>query len=106
MDYTFYREIIPDYRYFGQDTPEEAIAGALRTSAGYHAELMLSVHKLGTGRFILNALRIRQALGTDPVAERLLRNLLNYAAVLTDNQDLAPLPENLDQLLKSISYSE
>ena len=33
MDYTFYREIIPDWRYWGQDLPEEAVAGAFRNSA-------------------------------------------------------------------------
>ena len=65
---------------------------------------MLSVYKLGEGRFILNALRIRQALGTDPVAERLLRNMLNYAAVLCNNKPLAPLPEDFDQYLKDIGY--
>ena len=29
---------------------------------------------------MLNTLNIRENLGNDPVAERLLRNLLNYAA--------------------------
>ena len=82
MDYTFYREIIPDWRYWGQDLPEEAVAGAFRNSAvgECHSELMLSVHRLGAGRFILNSLRVRQELGRDPTAERLLRNMLRYAA--------------------------
>jgi len=37
------------------------------------------VHALGHGKLILNTLRIRENLGVDPVAERLLRNMLNYA---------------------------
>jgi hypothetical protein len=41
---------------------------------------MVSVHNLGVGSFILNALRVRENLGQDPVAERLLRNMLRYAA--------------------------
>ena len=82
MDYSFYREIIPDVRYTGQDTPDEAVAGAFRTShpGAYCCDLMLSLYKLGEGRFILNSLRVRQELGKDPTAERLLRNMLRYAA--------------------------
>ena len=82
MDYTFYREIIPDWRYWGQEMPAESVAGAFRNSnmAECHAELMLSVYNLGAGRFILNSLRVRQELGRDPTAERLLRNMLRYAA--------------------------
>ncbi len=82
MDYTFYREIIPDFRFLGQSTPDEAVAGSFRTShpGAYWCDTMLSVHKLGQGRFILNSLRVRQELGRDPTAERLLRNMLRYAA--------------------------
>lgn len=79
MDYTFYREIIPDLRFKGLDAPEEAVAGAFRTSLNYRAELMVAVYRRGRGRFILNTLRVRQELGRDPVAERLLSNMINYA---------------------------
>ena len=104
MDYVFYREIIPDYRYSGQDTPDEAVAGAFRTSMGYNcAELMLSVYNLGAGRFILNALRVRQALGQDPTAEHLLRNMLNYAARDAD-KPLAGLPVDIEGQLKAMGY--
>jgi len=80
MDYTFYREIIPDTVLAGQDPPAEAVAGAIKASQDYSSGLMLAVHELGAGRFILNTLLIRENLGTNPAAERLLRNLLNYAA--------------------------
>ncbi|NQU12358.1 glycoside hydrolase family 2 [bacterium] len=80
MDYTFYREIIPDTVLVGQDPPAEAVAGAIKASQDYSSGLMLAVHKSGKGRIILNTLLIRENLGTNPVAERLLRNLLNYAA--------------------------
>ncbi|MBN2577772.1 MAG: hypothetical protein JXB10_02185 [Pirellulales bacterium] len=104
MDYTFYRDIIPDYRYWGQDLPEEAVAGAFRTSCpGHHSELMLSVYKLGQGHFILNALRIRQALGRDPAAESLLRNLLRYAA-RNAAQPLAKLPADFEEKLNALGY--
>ncbi len=80
MDYAFYREIIPDLVFAGQDTPAQAIAGANDVSFDYSSGLMLAEYRLGAGRFILNTLLIRENLGTHPVAERLLRNLLNYAA--------------------------
>jgi hypothetical protein len=80
MDYTFYREIIPDVVLSGQDPPTEAVAGAIKASQDYSSGLMVAVHESGAGRFILSTLLIRENLGPNPVAERLLRNLLNYAA--------------------------
>jgi hypothetical protein len=105
MDYTFYREMLPDNRYWGQDTPAESVSGAIRTSiAGQcHSELMLSVYNLGAGRFILNALRVRQELGQDPTAERLLRNMLRYAGKDLD-KPVVPIPGGPAELFKSIGY--
>ena len=80
MDYTFYREIIPDTVLAGLDPPTEAVAGAIKASQDYSSGLMLAVYEVGTGRLILNTLLIRENLGTHPAAERLLRNLLNYAS--------------------------
>jgi len=80
MDYTFYREIIPDVVLSGQDPPAEAVAGAIKASQDYSSGLMVAVYESGTGRFILSTLLIRENLATNPAAERLLRNLLNYAA--------------------------
>jgi hypothetical protein len=106
MDRTFYREIIPDARFSGLDTPAEAVAGAFRTSIeGYLSELMVSVHSFGAGRFILNALRIGETLGKDPVAERLLRNMLRYA-MRDGKEPPAELPVNFDTLLNDLGYSD
>ena len=80
MDYTFYREIIPDVVLSGQDPPAEAVDGAIKASQDYSSGLMVAVYESGTGRFILSTLLIRENLATNPAAERLLRNLLNYAA--------------------------
>ena len=80
MDYTFYREIIPDLVLSGQDPPAEAVAGAIKASQDYSSGLMLAVYEFGTGRIILNTLLIRENLGTHPAADRLLLNLLRYAA--------------------------
>jgi hypothetical protein len=103
MDYTFYREIIPDVIWSGQDAPSEVVAGAIKASQDYSSGLLVSVYHLGTGRFILNSLRIRENLGRDPVAERLLRNMLRYAAREV-NKPLAELPSDFDAQLKAMEY--
>jgi len=79
MDYAFYRELIPDIAFVGQDPPLEAVAAGNNTSQGYSSGLLVAVYPLGSGRFVLNTLNIRENLGTHPVAERLLRNMLRYA---------------------------
>jgi len=103
MDYTFYREIIPDAVWMGQEPPYEAVAGAIKASQDYSSGLMVSVYPFGAGRFILNTLLIRENLGSHPAAERLLRNLLRYAARNLD-QPMADLPADFEAQLKSIGY--
>ncbi len=99
LDYTLYRDIISPIVVRGLDPSVEAIAGAIQTSGGqddYRSDLQIAAYQFGAGRVILNSLKIRQNLGTNPTAERLLRNLLNYAAQpiqrrLAESQ-VAPIP--------------
>jgi len=105
MDYTFYREIIPDVVWSGLDPPAEAVAAGINASQGYSSGLMVAVYNLGSGRFILNTLRICENLGSNPVAERLLRNMLNYAA-RDANRPLADLPADFDGQLRSYGYKK
>ncbi len=79
LDYAYYREIIPDLVWQGQDPPQEAVAGAIKASQDYASGLMVAVYRLGDGRIVLNTLRIRENLDGNPAAERLLRNMLRYA---------------------------
>jgi hypothetical protein len=103
MDYTYYREIIPDEVLSGQDPPAEAVAGAIKASQDYDSGLMVSVYNLGAGRIILNTLLIRDNLGKHPAAERLLRNMLHYAAHDT-TKPLTPLPADWAEQLKAMGY--
>jgi hypothetical protein len=103
MDYTFYREIIPDAAMCGQEAPAEAVAGAINAAQGYSSGLLVAVHNLGAGRFILNTLRIRENLGPNPAAERLLRNMLNYAA-RDAGKPPADLPADFDAQLTAFGY--
>ena len=104
MDYTFYREIIPDRVWADQSPPTEAVSGGVYTALGYSSGLMTAVYRLGAGRFILNTLRIRRNLGANPAAERLLRNMLLFAS--SDlKQPLADTPLDFHAQLKSFGYS-
>jgi hypothetical protein len=104
MDYTYYREIIPDTVFAGQDPPLEAVAGAINAAIGYSSGLLVAVYPLGEGRFILNTLQIRQNLGSHPAAERLLRNLLRYA-VTELTKPPAPLPTDFAERLQSMGLN-
>ena len=103
LDHTFYREILGAKAFAGQDVPSEVVAGAINTCLGYSSGLSLAIYNLGEGRFTVNTLRILENLGTDPVAERLLRNMLNYAARHVDLPP-APLPTDYDAHLRTIGY--
>jgi hypothetical protein len=82
MDYAVYREIIPDAAFVGLDPPDETVAAGINASqpAPYVSGVFVGIYKLGEGRLVLNTLRIRENLGPNPAAERLLRNLLCYGA--------------------------
>ena len=82
LDYQFYREILGNKFFAGQTAPSEIVAGMINTSLGYSSGLTVSVHRVGKGRIVLNSLQIRENLSAEtshPVAERLLRNMLNFA---------------------------
>jgi hypothetical protein len=67
--------------------------------------LLISVYPLGSGRFVLNTMRIRDTLGQNPAAERLLRNMLRYAGQQS-SQPLAELPAKFDEQLKGFGYND
>ena len=101
MDYAFYREIISDTAYVAAEVPAVAVAGSINTSFGYWSGLLVSEYKLGAGTFILNTLLIRENLGKTPAAERLLRNMLRYAA-RGSSQPITDLPANFDEQLQAL----
>ena len=82
LDYQFYREILGDKFFSGQAPPDEVVAGMINTAIGYNSGLTVVVYRKGQGRLVLNSLLVRENLSVEtphPVAERLLRNMLNYA---------------------------
>jgi hypothetical protein len=103
MDYAYYRNVLSDARWADLDVPDELAAACINTSMGYDAGLLMGVYRLGAGRFVLNTLAIGNQLGQDPVAERLLRNLIGYAAADAD-RPLAELPRDFSGQLKAFGY--
>ena len=81
LDWVTYRNIVPQGGFCldHPDAADEVVCGAIQTSYGYNSGPYVAVHRHGVGRIVINTLNIRENLGKDPVAERLLRNLLNYA---------------------------
>ena len=103
LDHQFYREIIPATAFVGQDAPKEAVAGSIKSSLDYASGLMVSVNAFGAGNFILNTMLIRENLGIHPAAERLLRNMLHFAAV-DQKKPIEKLPVDFESKLKAIGY--
>jgi len=105
MDWTFYRNILPQYgkSLCNFTKPDQAICGGINTCFGYSSGVYVGEWHLGAGRFIANVLNIRDNLGSDPVAERLLRNMLNYAAQEID-KPLADLPADFDKQLETMGH--
>ena len=103
LNYLVYRELIPHRVWTGLEALDEAICGANNTSFDYSSGLMLSTHRLDAERFILNTLHIREHLGANPAADRLLLNLLQYAA-RDASQSLADLPPEFAAKLRAFGY--
>jgi hypothetical protein len=103
LDYAFYRELIPDLAFVGQDPPHSAIAGANNVSFDYSSGLNVAEYRLGAGRFLLNTLLLRENLGRDPLAERIVRNLLCHAAPEATRPP-APLPADLEAMWRDLAY--
>ena len=98
LSYTYYRGMLPDLAYAGIDKPAGAVIVSMNTSFDYWSGVLLSTHELGAGEFILSTMPIREELGKNPVAERLLRNILRYGAEKIRGS-AAPLPTDfLDEL--------
>lgn len=103
MDYTFYRELIPDFVFYCEETPHEVIAAATQASIWYGAGVFVGAYRFNEGRFLINALQVRDNLDKHPAADRLLRNMLRWASA-DAAKPLAPLPADFDTQLKSLGY--
>jgi len=108
MDWDYYGPLISNRFFEGQDTPEETAAAAFAVCHssrpdGYAAGPMLAVHPFGAGKIILNTFNILQNVDQHPAADRLMMNLIRYAAQNAADS-LTPLPADFDATLKEIGF--
>ncbi len=84
LDWDYYDQVIPHSFFNGQDTPDDTAAAAFAAGyccpGGYACGTLVSTHRLGAGRIVLNTLHILEHLDQHPAADRLLLNLIRYAA--------------------------
>lgn len=106
LDWDYYGQIIPQYLFEGQDTPDDVAAAAFAVGYtspdGYASGLISGTYRLGAGCFIVNTLRILEYLDKNPAADRLLLNMIRYAASLV--RDTCCEPEDFPELLRSIGF--
>jgi hypothetical protein len=84
MDWEYYGPVIPQHLFEGQATPDDVAAAAFAVGysklGGYASGVLVGAYRLGVGRFVLNTLRVLENLAQHPAADRLLLNMIDYAA--------------------------
>jgi hypothetical protein len=108
MDWDYYGPLIPHHVFDGQDTPDESVAAAFGVGqgdavVGYASGILVGSYKFAEGRFLLNTLPLLNHVDAHPSADRILLNLVNYAAGFV-KKPLGELPSDFDVQLKSIGY--
>lgn len=85
MDWDYYGPLITNLFFEGQDTPVDVAAAAFAVCHssrpdGYAAGVMLGIYPVGAGKVLLNTFNILDQVDKHPAADRLLLNVLAYAA--------------------------
>jgi len=109
LEWDYWGPVISHLLFDGQDKPDEVMAAGFGPGkpipTGYLSGTVLSSHRFGEGRFYLNAFRILENLGSHPVANRLLLNLIDQAAAWSTGP-AAALSEGFEQTLRTIGYAK
>jgi hypothetical protein len=107
LDWDYYGPVLPHYLFDGQDTPAAVIAAAFAagysTPGGYASGVLLGSYKFGAGQFFVNAFPILENIDTHPAADRLLLNLIEYAATSVHGSAV-PMPADFAAELEAIGY--
>ena len=108
MDWDYYGPLISSRFFEGQDTPEDVAAAAFAVCHssrpdGYAAGVMLGTYPLGAGKIVLNTFNLVANLDKHPAADRLVLNLVAYAAKAVKSAP-APLPADFEATLKELGY--
>ncbi len=83
LEWAYYDQVIPEYVFEGQDTPDDVAAAAFAVgysvAGGYVSAVLVGTYQFGAGRLVLNTMRVLEHVDQHPAADRLLVNLIRYA---------------------------
>lgn len=109
MDWDYYGQVVPKILFENQDLSEDIAAVAFAVGypvkGGYASGVLTASYKLGHGKFIINTLNILENVGSHPAADRLLLNMITYAANEAA-ETLCPLSHEFGSLLNKIGFDE
>ncbi len=84
LDWDYYGPVLPHYLFDGQDTPAEVIAAAFAagysTPGGYASGVLAWFLQIWSRPVFCQYLSILENIDAHPAADRLLLNLIQYAA--------------------------
>ncbi len=107
LDWYYYGQVTPHYLFDGQETPDDIAAAAFAmgysTPGGYASGILLGSYRFAEGRFVLNTFPVLENLDAHPAADRLLLNMIAYAAGFA-HAPLSELPSGFDAQLQAIGY--
>jgi hypothetical protein len=107
LDWYYYGPVTPHHLFDGQETPDDIAAAAFAmgysTPGGYASGILSGSYRFGEGRFVLNTFPVLENLDAHPAADRLLLNLIGYAAGFVQ-APLSELPSDFDAQLRAIGY--
>jgi hypothetical protein len=107
LDWGYYGPVLPHYLFEGQDTPPEVIVTAFAAGywpGNYHSGVLLGSYKFAAGQFFINTFVLLDNIDKHPAADRMLLNLIEYAAASVTGP-AAPLPADFSARLKEIGYA-
>lgn len=109
LDWYYYGPMLPAYLFDGQETPSEVIAAAFATGystpGGYASGVLLGSYPFGAGQFFINTFPILEHIDQHPVADRLLLNLIRYAAEFAKTPPV-DLPQDFQSQLRKIGFTD
>lgn len=107
MDWDYYGPLISRTMFDGQNAPADTMAAAFAVGypcpGGAASGLVAGSYRFGAGLFVLNTLKILENVDNHPAADRMLLNIIRYAA----GETVAPpaaLPADFAATLSAIGY--
>lgn len=90
MDWKYYGELIPHHAFDPRVAPDDTAAVAIaigycdsesgKDATGYSSGALFAGYRFGQGYFYINTFPVLENLGLHPAADRLLLNMIHYAA--------------------------